>query len=367
MKKILITLLVAITFFACNKPTTYTIIGTVDIPEMEGSQVFLYMRINDVRTKIDSATIVDGMYTLTGTVENPGLGDILIGDGIQAEGQYAFWAMLIVEKGDISIITNNERVSRVSGTKNNELFQTFQNTQNTFHKEQGELWTARNEAQQAENKELLKLLKDEFEEAYSKWNTFVTEFIRDNINNVVGRSLLRAEASYLTIEQMKETISKATLKTPELVRFTERIQILEKTAIGQPFTDFRLQDLDGNEVALSDFAGKGKYVMIDFTATWCGPCIHGKPAMKKTYNQFKDNGFEIVSVWFDNDREAWANSAKELPWHHMSDLKGWDSEAGKLYAVRGIPHSVLIDQNGLIIEIDLQGDNLNKKLAELMP
>ena len=88
--------------------------------------------------------------------------------------------------------------------------------------------------------------------------------------------------------------------------------------------------------------------------------------MIKTYNQFKEKGFEIISVWFDDDYERWVSAANSLSWVHMSDLKGWHSEGAKLYAVNAIPHSVLIDPTGIIIAKDLRGDDLDKKLAELM-
>jgi peroxiredoxin len=372
MKKIFITALAAITLFACSKQTNYTITGTVAIPEMEGSQVFLFMRGEDgLRSKIDSATIIDGTYNLVGTVKNPSLGMLLIGDGIEVEGQYAFWAEFIAENGNITITTDEERQSRVSGTKNNDLFQTFSDAQHDFFQEMEPTWMALHEAREAGNEALVQTLSEESKERWEEWMAFMVEFIKNNINNPAGRGVLSSNVSALSVEQMKEAISKATkatLKTSEVERIVTRIETLEKTAVGQPFTDFRMQDLDGNEIALSDFAGKGNYVMIDFTATWCGPCIHGKPAMIATYNRFKDKGFEIVSVWFDSDREAWINAAKALPWHaHMSDLNGWENEAREFYSINFIPQSVLIDREGIIIAKNLRGEDLDEKLAELMP
>ena len=366
MKRILITVIAAITFFACNKSTDYTITGTAAIAEMEGSQVFLYKRVDGEQARVDSAIITNGTYTFSGSIDDPVKVMLLIGEGV--EGQYAFLVDMILEKGKINIITNKERFSKVSGTKNNDLFQSFKDAQNGFYQEVGKIWTARDEAQETGNDELAQSLRDEINNANEKYIAFVIEFLKNNINNPAGRSLL-GETLGMPTEKMREAISKATpatLKTAELERFLALLQALEKTDIGQPFVDFRMQDLDGNEIALSDFAGKDKYVMIDFTATWCGPCIHGKPAMIATYEKFKDKGFEIISVWLDNDKEIWIDKAKALSWFHMSDLKGWNCEAAKLYGVKAIPQSVLIDKDGIIIAKNLQGYDLDKKLTELM-
>jgi len=369
MKKILITAIAAITFFACNKSTDYTIIGTVAITEMEGSQVFLYKRVDGEQVRADSAIITNGTYTFSGSINAPVGINLLIGEGVEREGQYAFWVDMILEKGKINIITNGERFSKVSGTKNNELLQTFKDTSNNFSQRMMPLWTAIEEAQKAKNDELVQTLREEAMKIWNEKIAFDVEFIKNNINNIVGRSQLWMNIAGLPIEQMRDAISKATpatLKTQELERFVAHLETQEKTAVGQPFVDFRMQNLDGNEISLSDFAGKGKYVMIDFTATWCGPCIAEKPAMVETYKRFKDKGFEIISVWFDNDHERWVSVAKSLPWIHMSDLKGWKSEGAKLYGVNAIPHSVLIDPTGTIIARDLRGDDLEKKLVELM-
>jgi thiol-disulfide isomerase/thioredoxin len=108
----------------------------------------------------------------------------------------------------------------------------------------------------------------------------------------------------------------------------------------------------------------GKYVLIDFWASWCGPCRAENPNLVKVYNDFKDKGFDIFGVSLDTDRKSWLKAIKDdnLTWHHVSDLKGWENSAAQVYGVRAIPANVLLDKDGYIIGKNLRGEDLRKKL-----
>ena len=108
-------------------------------------------------------------------------------------------------------------------------------------------------------------------------------------------------------------------------------------------------------------------VLVDFWASWCGPCRRENPHVKKLYDRYKDEGFTVLGVSLDKDEERWlqAIAADKLNWHHVSDLKGWSNEAAKLYGVRSIPHTLLLDREGKIIGVKLRGDALEKKLEEV--
>jgi peroxiredoxin len=144
-----------------------------------------------------------------------------------------------------------------------------------------------------------------------------------------------------------------------------KVEILKNVQVGKNAPDFTLNDTTGNPVSMSSL--KGKYLLIDFWAAWCGPCRRENPNNVKLYKEFNKKGFEILGVSLDTDRNDWVEAIKsdKLAWTQVSDLKGWKSSAGKLYGVNSIPHTILVDKEGVIIARNLRGKELDAKLREL--
>ena len=360
MRKIFYVLAVLCFCTACQQKAGYTINGKVD-GIADGDTVYLQDFMNRQLVKLDSAIVKNGTFKFTGNQESPVYRYITY---IKGDKQYV--ADLFLENGKINVKLGEE--TSVGGTVNNDVYQKFSNDfiaaqkeMNDFYKAIQEDTTLSDEQRQAKMNEL--------EAKEEKAMDMIYNTIEQNITNAVGIHLLPSYASAFSEEKQQALVEKvpAEMVNDNIKRIKDHLDLVAKTAVGQKFADFEMKTPEGKNVKLSDFVSKNKYTLVDFWASWCGPCRQEMPNVVEAYKIYKPKGFEIVGVSLDRDEESWKKGIAELniTWPQMSDVKYWDCEAAKLYGVNAIPATVLIDQEGTIVERNLRGEALKKRLAEL--
>ena len=348
---------------ACNNEPAYKISGTIE-NVADGEYVYLSEAKGRELVKLDSAVVTAGAFTFEGR-QDAAVSRIIT--YTPAEGRAPRYDFFL-ENGNIAMTLGKENTS-VTGTPNNDIYQAYKNEIQPLNKQYGDLYKQyRAEGTTDEQKAEL---EKQMEEVDNKMNALTFSTIENNITNPVGIQLWPGNSYSMELSQLQALAAKvpAEFKTvPSIEKLLKRIEVLEKTAVGQKFTDFTLPSPEGNPVKLGDIIAKNKYTLVDFWASWCGPCRAEMPNVVAAYKEYNKKGFGIVGVSLDSDAEAWKKAIKDMgmTWDHMSDVKGWNCEGAALYGVNSIPATVLIAQDGTIIARNLRGEAIKEKLAELL-
>jgi peroxiredoxin len=367
MKRLIWVAITAYALYACSEHSGYIITGEID--NADGQKIVLKKVMPDVMpVGLDSAIIKNGKFEVKGIVAHPEYCVLYIGDN----GPLQFF----IENSPIHISVNLDTIqnSTITGSTENNLFGLFQNGMEQMEKQVGKLnddymaFKLSGEEDAGREKGYL----EQMDRLRLERADFTVNFVKEHPNSILSAVIIAGNLSYdATTEQLEsyidgfDTINR---QSPWVQSIEEQVRTAKRLQEGQMFSDISLPSPDGQMVSLSDYAGKGKYVMIDFWASWCRPCRMANPHVVKLYSQYKDKGFEIVGISLDKDKKEWTDAieADGLTWPHMSDLKFWQSEAAKLYAVHAIPNTILLDKDGKILAKNLQPDELEKKLAELL-
>lgn len=350
MKNILILAAAVMLLGSCTSKKKYTLEG--NIKDLTG-KVYLFDEQNEA---VDSAAVEQGAFRLTGDASAPAVRILRNAPDEKA----TFGVMLIVEPGKIVVADDPENPyrKRVTGTPSNDASTAYGDASNALITEY------RNPETSDERRTAIEAEYDRLSRAA----------VDSNRTNYFGVLLLDQQlGSKLSEQELLDAIagfSPEMQQTDLLTNLRQNAEQKVKTDVGQPYIDIEQPDAAGKNVSLKSAIENpaNKYVLVDFWASWCNPCMGEVPHLKKTYDEFHKKGFEIYGVSFDKDKQKWLGAIDQngMSWIQVSTLNAFDNEAAKDYAVRSIPANFLIDAQGKIVAANLRGEELYKKIAELL-
>lgn len=364
-----------------NKGLPFTISGKlIDVKDTIG---WVYISYFNGSSRItDSAKVMNGAYKLKGNIEEPVLSRLTAKPKQETGTEDAvknemYSATVYLQHGDIKVESHNVFNSiSVKGSKANDDFRRFEAQVQPYSDSMRSYYYQFSGARQAGNTPLMQDIQTKAMtlESYIKEQVF-QPFIRNNPSSPVSLFVLQqyagnGEIDINLIEPLYNALAPELKKYNSAIEIKERIDVDKRTAIGQLAMDFTQNDTLDNPVKLSSL--RGKYLLVDFWASWCGPCRQENPNVVKAYQKYKNRGkgFSVLGVSLDRQdaKAAWLKAIHDdrLTWTHVSDLQFWNNAVAKLYGIQSIPQNFLLDPDGRIIGKNLRGDELDQKLEEVL-
>lgn len=343
MKRILFSLLIPCMVLACSAKD-YTLNGKIEDNTLEGVTMNLQTHNGKEWVDVGNQVVTNKQFKFTGVAEQPTMALLSFSDkekGLRGS------KLFILENGKTNFFFDKEQNVNMEGTKQNNLIQSFEDEmdnatpKSTVDSIQNNLYS-----QEEASKKI--------EEIVGTQKRIIVDFAKKNVNTLAGTTIFLNTVGSLDFADklaVLDMMDNKTKQNPLIQSIASQVEKEKRVAVGQPYTNFTLPDTNGNPFSLSQLIGQSNYVLIDFWASWCGPCLRSFPDLTAFYNESEREKIEIIGVSLDRDGQSWKSAIEKhgLVWKHVSDLKFWQSEAAQLYGVGSIPHTILIDKDGKIV------------------
>jgi peroxiredoxin len=368
MKKLLYLLIIAALMFSCKtkvKEPYYVIKGK--IVGADSITFILQKRVSGKFVRLDSAVEVKGEFKIKG-------GSIIYPDKVYLSSKDKEESLVFyLENSDIIITGHIDSLenAKVTGSKTHDEFMAYQDLLKPFNERINKIYEDYEAATKAGDKAKVAEIEKNIAEINAERITFDKEFIKNHPASFIAPSILSSLSYELEADEIDTLINgldTTVANAPKIKDLKARVVVMKTVAIGQKAPDFILNDVNDKPLPLSSKISKSKLLLIDFWASWCGPCRQENPNVVKIYKEYNKKGFDVFGVSLDENKEDWVKAIADdkLTWTQVSDLQYWNNAAAKLYAVRTIPANFLLDKTGTIIARNLRGDALKNKVKEVL-